>query len=1229
MGVVYEAVDRETETLVALKVLRAVDAKALFRFKNEFRALQDIHHPNLVRLGELIEEEGIWFFSMELVRGQDFLAHVRPSLGPPTQSIGPADDTMRYDGSADEAAHGAAELNEGRLRATLAQLSSGLAVLHRAGKVHRDIKPSNIIVTPEQRVVLLDFGLVTDSSEVRQSTEAHVVGTAAYMAPEQAASEAVGAAADWYSVGVLIYQALTGRLPFAGTAFKIFIDKQTNMPAAPRTLSPNVPADLDELCMSLLQVEPEKRPAEREILERFGVEEDESAPSQEVPPPYTMTHAVPFVGRDDELATLEEAFSDVLSHDQQVTVFVHGESGVGKTELVRYFTEGLTAERADAVLLHGRCYERETVPFKALDGIVDELSRYLRRLPTLDAATLVPRGATLLPRVFPVLGRVEAISAGGRMRRRTVADPRELRRRAFAAMRELLVLLGERHPLILVIDDFQWSDADSMQLLGDLFRPPDAPRLLLVISSRAPIPTADEQNDEPVISGEIRTIELDTLDPNTAEGLAEALLNRAGKDRVASAAIIASEAEGHPLYINELVRYAAIEDATDRVRPRLEDAIWARVEQLEASGRKILELVCVAAVPIPRHVVADAARIDAGELARQASVLRVSHLARSGGGRETDLLEPYHNRVRDAVTARLDARSRLDRHQRLAVALESAGMASERPQLLVRHLEAAGQIAKAAELAEESARRAARALAFDRAAELYRTALRLDEACGERGHDLHMALGEALASGGRCVEAAQAYLQAAVDADPASRLECQRRAAQQFLISGHIDRGLDTLREVLQDVGVSVAPTPRRALASLIWQRVKLRLRGMRRKARHESQVAPETLKRLDVFGTVASGLATVDTIRGAAFQTRWLRLALQTGEPSRLAVALLQEANFASAQGGRGLKRAESLIQEARRVSAGLEDDHVTGWILASEGFASYFRGRYRVASQQLTESARIFREHTIGSSWELNNVRVFRLLALRFIGDFAQLQLLFERYTRDASQRGDRFMETTLRRAFAILELVRGDPDSARDQLQRARWTPPGDAFHVQHWYELEARSEIALYEGAAPRALEELAPDYERLGRSLLLRLQIVRVASRWIRARTLLSAAVTEERDRKRRLAEAARLARRMARESVGFPRAWSRLVMAAVMTQQGKSEHAYRHLREAIEVADAFDMEAVAASARHRLGELVAGNESDTLIASSNDWMSREKIAEPARLLDLIAPGFTLSRGSEQ
>ncbi len=310
------------------------------------------------------------------------------------------------------------------------QLAEGVAFLHGAGMLHRDLKPPNVLVTGQGRLVILDFGLAAnlEASGLHRSEVPYLLGTSDYMAPEQAAGRPVSPASDWYSLGSMLYQALTGQTPFQGSPGDVLRDKQRFEPRAPCELVPGVPDDLNALCVDLLRTDPQARPAGRDVLRRLGSLASEPTPAILCQPPGHQ-HA-PLVSRTRELEAVEAAFADV-GRGRTIAVYIHGPSGVGKTALVRRFLDDLNG-RDQAIVLAGRCYEQESVPYKALNSVVDALSRYLNRLPYWEAQALLPDDIRSLVRVFPVLRKAEAMRRapkGGA----DVPDPRELRRRAFRA----------------------------------------------------------------------------------------------------------------------------------------------------------------------------------------------------------------------------------------------------------------------------------------------------------------------------------------------------------------------------------------------------------------------------------------------------------------------------------------------------------------------------------------------------------------------------------------------------------------------------------------------------------------------------------------------------------------------------------------------------------------------------------------------------------------------------
>jgi eukaryotic-like serine/threonine-protein kinase len=1237
-GVVYDALDRERNTRVALKTLRVGTGRTLYRFKQEFRALADVSHPNLVSLYELLAEGEQWFFTMERIDGVTFLEHVRGGEADGGSSAFSSPTTpevaacMRGESSWSEAgfvaplptalAPGAPVTPiVGRLRAALRQLAEGVCALHSAGKLHRDIKPSNVLVTAEGRVVVLDFGLIRElESGIAQTLDA--VGTPAYMAPEQAAEQPLTEASDWYSVGVMLYESLTGALPFSGTAFEVLRRKQLEDPVAPRTLVPDVPEDLSALCLALLHRRPARRPSGAQVLHRLR--SLEAAPADVVPPaplPPTSS-AAPFVGRAEELARLREAYA-VLRSGRAITVSVHGGSGMGKTALVRRFLDELRRERPAPVILSGRCYERESVPYKAFDSVVDALSQYLRRLPPSDIQALLPHDVLALVRLFPVLRQVQGVTRA----RRTVLDipdSQERRRRAFAALRELLVRLADRGPVVIVMDDLQWGDADSSALLENLMKPPDSPALLLIGCYRTEEATTSPllalllplRESPPAAALDKMDLAVGELALDDARALASELLGRES-GTAARAEAIARESQGNPFLVDALSRFGAGESPG----AMLEDLIRRRAAELPDSARRLLDVVAIAGRPLELGVAFQAAALDE-EAEAALAALRGVHLIRTRRSSAWEEVEPYHDRIRAAVTFGIEAEEARRTHERLASALLASARAD--PERLAEHFREAGHAEEASHYAAVAADAAAEALAFDRAARLFRLALELRPAPRPEDHRLRIHLGDALASAGRGRESAEAYLAAMEGTDAAEAIDLQRRATQQLLMAGHVDEGFRLVRTILDSVGISMPRTTRRALASLLLRRGLLRLRGLRFRRRDAARVPAWDLLRIDTCWSIAVGLGLLDLIRSAEFQARSLHLALRAGEPHRIARGLALESLFVGLGGTRTRGRVGRLLAAASALATELGDEHALGLAAMADGVCAWVQGRWKDARRLCDEAAAILRERCVGANWETDNAEMYALAALFMLGEIDELSRRLPRLLARAEDRGNLLAARHLRVAcFShVAWLAADDPDGARRELERGIGVTTSKMFDFSQLWLSGARRDIALYTG---EGLEEAGPipeGWRRAARALDRFPQAGLILSFFSRARrrVALAAAAPTPAAALAHLEHVDGHVRELERQRTPWGDALALLVRAGASATRGLRERALSEVEQAEARLAAVDMALFAAAARRGRGELTGGDTGQALVAEADAWMARQSIRHPERMARMLAPG---------
>ncbi len=896
MATVYVARDADSGALGALKLMTTAGSAAEVerRFRREFRTLSRLEHPNITRVYDWGTWEGRPYFVMELLDGQD----VRTLVD--RWALEPAPDRFAI------------------ARSVVVQVARALEYVHRRGLVHRDVTPSNIMVLPDGTAKLMDFGVVKESGTTELTAHGELLGTVAYVAPEQINGERLDARTDLYSLGAVLYLMLTGRRPFNARTLAGYLDKHLHRPPRPpRELVPTVPKPLEDVCLRLLQKEPADRYASASHLLRVLEGPEPIRPEAPWPPP--------LVGRADAIAALTIGLA-ACREGQGGVLLLEGGAGTGKSRLAYLAVELAQQAGMPANRIRAR-------------PSANPLNAYAAVYQSLRAEGLAPR---------PVLER--AFGESGRGVERYAL---------FAAFREMVQ--GTR-PRLFVVDDLHFADAGSVELLEYLVRNTLslAREPILWLLTRSP-GVADAATDGLALGTRTDVpshgVTLEPLSPAAVEELVVSLV----PDSPAAQALarrLHHDGEGNPAYIAEMLRglveegviatvdgeRALLLDESGVTRASLplprsvREAVLGRLCALPAPARRIAEALCVARTEVPMGILADVTALAETDLAEGVEALVDAGLARERRGESEDHVDFAQPRTRELLYGALamDDRTRLHRaigealertyRRRLPLVIEALAAHFELggvPGKAYPYLVRAGQRLLDRSFVAEAEGLFERAIRIEPAA---RATIVLDEADRQLA-DLLLRRADALAHLGRWIEVpaglATADQLARELAD--DRLASRAAAALAALARHHHDidaaeaRLLDAIRLAERAGDPSLKVMPLNGLGGILWARGDLE--GARKWWVEELAVGEATRDEKSL-GYGYNGLGLVALCKGQAAEAR--RFFEQSAEiferigllgPLAVARVNLVEIHHFTGNLRRGLELAEKTLALARET--------------------------------------------------------------------------------------------------------------------------------------------------------------------------------------------------------------------------------------------------------------------------------------------------------------------------
>jgi hypothetical protein len=333
-------------------------------------------------------------------------------------------------------------------------------------------------------------------------------------------------------------------------------------------------------------------------------------------------------------------------------------------------------------------------------------------------------------------------------------------------------------------------------------------------------------------------------------------------------------------------------------------------------------------------------------------------------------------------------------------------------------------------------------------------------------------------------------------------------------------------------------------------------------------------------------------------------------------------EAAHVSTAGGKARRAVERLLAVAVPLQRTVAEPYAEGILALGKGISVFMRGEWQEALTTFDHAEAIFRDQCIGASWEINTAVSFALWSLHYLGKLDDLSRRWPVKVSEARERGDLYSATNLSTyTMAIVKLAADDPSGAAHLLEDVMGLWSNQGYHIQHHNAQFAHTAIELYKGNARAAWDHVREQFANYRRSMLFRVQKIRIDTLQIRARCALAAALGAA-DPEPVILSAEHDAQALERERMPWSIAQARLIRAGVAAARGQRDGALNKLREAVSLCEDVNMYLYATVARRRIGQIQGGALGDTLLAETERWMTSQSIRDPSRFTDLYAPGFS-------